>query len=188
MSPLIQNIIRFGLIMAIQIFLLNTVELHNLSVAWGVSLFKPFFYLLFILMLPANMHRGATMIICFFTGLLIDKFSIGNPQGIHASACVLIGLIRPFILNLFFQSGLKENTKLITPSLSKMGFKNFFIYIFFILTIGIFYFYVIEFWSFQLNDILKMLLKIISCLFTTLVLVILSQVLFIDNVKQKRRR
>ena len=45
MSPLIQNIIRFAVIMAIQILLLNTVELQNVTAVWGVSLFKPFFYL-----------------------------------------------------------------------------------------------------------------------------------------------
>jgi len=43
MSPLIQNIIRFAVIMAIQVLLLNTVELQNVTAVWGVSLFKPFF-------------------------------------------------------------------------------------------------------------------------------------------------
>ena len=63
MSPLIQNIIRFAVIMAIQVLLLNTVELQNVTAVWGVSLFKPFFYLLFILMLPSNLSKAATMIV-----------------------------------------------------------------------------------------------------------------------------
>jgi rod shape-determining protein MreD len=187
MSSLVQNIIRFGLILGIQIFLLNFTELHNLTVVWGVSLFKPFFYLLFILMLPSNLSKWATLIICFIVGFIIDKFTQSSPAGLHESACVLIGLVRPFILGLFFHQQIKDSNKPITPSLSKMGFKNFFTYIFIIIGIFIFYFFVIEFWSFKLNDILKMLLKIVSCLFTTLVLVILSQVLFIDTGKTKRR-
>jgi rod shape-determining protein MreD len=186
MSSLVQNIIRFGVILGIQIFLLNHVELQNLTVVWGVSLFKPFFYLLFILMLPSNLSKWATLLICFVTGFIMDKFS--TTAGLHASACVLIGLLRPFILGLFFQQQIKDSNKPVTPSLSKMGFKNFFTYIFIIIGTFIFYFYIVEFWSFKFNDILKMLLKIVSCLFTTLILVILSQVLFIDAGKTKRRR
>ncbi len=186
MTPLIQNIIRFGLILGIQIILLREVEVHDVAVVWGISLFKPFFYLLFLLMLPANLPRWATLLISFFTGFVVDKYS--QTPGLHATACVLFGFVRPFILGRFFQSNIIDMKKSFTPSLSKMGFRNFFIYIMILLTLTIFYYYVIEFWSLRFSDILKMLLKVVSCLFTTVVLVILSQVLFINTgVKRKKR-
>jgi rod shape-determining protein MreD len=186
MNVVVQNIIRFGLILSIQIFLLNNVQLESATLFWGVSLFKPFFYLLFILMLPANLSAVVTMLICFVTGFIMDKYCM-SVVGLHASACVLIGLIRPFVLDLFFRGSAKDAGKPITPSLSKMGFRNFFIYIIIVLTIFVFYFYLLDFWSFRGTDILKMLLKMISCLFTTIILVILSQVLFINTNKKKRR-
>jgi len=53
-----------------------------------------FFYIGFILFLPYGMSRSLTMIIAFFTGLVIDVFS--NTPGIHASACILIAFIKDF--------------------------------------------------------------------------------------------
>jgi rod shape-determining protein MreD len=188
MNVLIQNIIRFGLLLGIQIFLLRNVELDNATLFFGVSLFKPFLYLLFILMLPINLGKTPTMLIAFVTGLVMDKFSLSSPMGLHTSACVLIGFIRPFVIQLFFQQQLKESNKFLTPSLSKMGLKNFMLYIIITLSVFMVYFYIIDFWSLRGSDIIKMLLKIISCLFTTILLVVLSQVLFIEKGKQRKRR
>ncbi len=187
MSQVIQNIIRFGIILFIQIFLLNSVEVARNTSLYNVALFKPFFYFLFILMLPVNMPRGLVIIISFLTGLTLDFYT--NKFGLHASASLLLGFIRPFLLNIFFNQPGKESKTLVTPSLVKMGFKNFFLYSLICLTVTITYFYIIEFWSFKLSALLTMFLNIISCIFTTIVLVILSQVLFLDvNKKSKTRR
>lgn len=53
-----------------------------------------FFYVGFIMFLPYGMSRSLSMIIAFFTGLVIDVFS--NTPGIHASACILIAFIKDF--------------------------------------------------------------------------------------------
>jgi rod shape-determining protein MreD len=188
MNQLVQNIIRFGIIVFIQIFLLNDVEIIKYTTPNNpnMSLFRPFFYLLFILMLPANISRYFTLIICFVVGITIDTFT--NKYGLHTSTCLVLGLVRPTVLNIFFQTNVQDMRKLVTPSLVKMGFRNFLIYIFICLSIAITYFYVLDYWSFKLSDIVKMLLNIATCLLTTIVLVLLSQLLFLDVDKKPRKR
>lgn len=53
-----------------------------------------FFYIGFILLLPYGLSRTQTMVISFFSGLIIDVFS--NTPGIHASACVFIAFAKDY--------------------------------------------------------------------------------------------
>ncbi len=91
MSLLFKNIIRFILIMFIQVFVLNKIPpLHQFIV--------PYFYFVFILWLPFKMGRTALLLISFSVGLVTDMFF--KTPGLHAAACVLIAFVRPFLINL----------------------------------------------------------------------------------------
>lgn len=57
-----------------------------------------FFYVGFVLLLPHGLNRSLTMVIAFFSGLIIDVFS--NTPGIHASACVLIAFVKDSWFNI----------------------------------------------------------------------------------------
>ena len=91
MSSLFRNIIRFFLFLAIQVYVLNRVpHLHRFI--------NPSIYFLFILWLPFSVKNRWLLVIAFLLGISMDYFTV--TPGLHASACVLIAYIRPFLINI----------------------------------------------------------------------------------------
>jgi rod shape-determining protein MreD len=130
--------------------------------------------------LPVNTPHWLLMILGFITGLTMDMFS--NTPGMHAAAIVLICYLRPFILKLFFQQTTKE-LKDAVPSLYKLGFTSFIIYIGFAILIHHFFFYVLEIWS--LKSSLLILVKTIVSAIMSILLILLSQLLFAKKEMQR---
>jgi rod shape-determining protein MreD len=60
---------------------------------------NPYLYILFILALPVQTPRWATLLLAFGLGLTIDTFS--NTVGMHAFATVLAAFLRSGIIKLF---------------------------------------------------------------------------------------
>jgi hypothetical protein len=104
MNPVIKHIIRFILFILLQVFVLNTIPpLHQFIV--------PYLYFLFILWLPIGTSRVALLLISFVFGLTLDYFT--GTLGLHASPCLLIAYLRPFLLQLLLaqetaEAGYKE--------------------------------------------------------------------------------
>lgn len=88
-GEIISHSIRFIVLIAVQVFLLD-----HLDVADGMAV--PYVYVLFLLMLPFNLNHSTLMLIGYGTGLIMDMFS--NTPGMHASACVLLTFVRPYVL------------------------------------------------------------------------------------------
>ncbi len=80
----LQNIVRFVLLMLLQILVLNHVYLGGYI--------TPFLYVLFILMLPTGMNRMGLLAVAFLTGLCLDIFS--NMMGFHACCCTAVAFCR----------------------------------------------------------------------------------------------
>ena len=177
----VKYIIRFAVIMSIQIFLLNNVLLKSGLSINGYSVFVPFFYILFLIMLPVNLNKSLTLIVCFITGLVMDLYS--NTHGLHASACLLLGLVRPFIIEIFFNPTDKNYNKTI-PTLSKMGIKNFLTFSFILTLIFNFYYYLVDIWS--VHHLVYMFIKIILSTIVSLILFLVSQALFISSSTKRR--
>lgn len=93
-NPLVKNIIRFVVLILIQVLVLNNMNLGGYM--------HPYIYVLFILLLPARINRSLLLIIAFITGLTIDYFA--NTLGLHASASVFMAYLRPGTINLFFRN------------------------------------------------------------------------------------
>ena len=68
MQLVLVNIIRFVLLILIQVFLLDNIQF--------LGYVTPMIYILFILSLPVRFHRGALLILAFGMGLIIDMFTI----------------------------------------------------------------------------------------------------------------
>lgn len=119
MSVLLKNIIRFILFILVQAFVLDKVPLLHQYI-------KPWLYLLFILWLPFDISRNWLLIISFVFGLVMDMFS-GTP-GLHAASCVLIGFVRPFVLNALLPHEKVEITYF-EPSVRSMGLPQYTIYL-----------------------------------------------------------
>ena len=84
------NLLRFAILVPVQILILNYVHLFGFL--------NPYVYLMALLLLPFNMPKSLQYLIAFVTGLIIDIFSMS--YGIHASASTLIIFLRPFFLRM----------------------------------------------------------------------------------------
>jgi rod shape-determining protein MreD len=110
---------------------------------------------MFILLLPVEISPWLLLIISFFTGLTIDFF-IGTP-GLHASATVLSGFLRPYVLRLISpRDGYDPGA---TPSMEIYGFRWFLIYTLFIVLIHHFSLFYLE--IFRFADFLRTLLRVL---------------------------
>lgn len=83
-----RNIIRFVLLVLIQILVLNNIQLSGYI--------NPYFYVLFILLMPFETPGWMVTLIGFFLGLSIDLFA--NTPGMHAAATAFMGYLRLFVL------------------------------------------------------------------------------------------
>lgn len=104
----LQNLLRFIILMIIQIFILNNVRF--------LGYVNPYVYILFIFLLPVRFPRWITLFMAFGTGLLIDMFS--NSPGLHAFSTVLIAYLRAPVINMF--TSVEEGANP-TPSFHSFG-------------------------------------------------------------------
>jgi rod shape-determining protein MreD len=151
------NIIRWLLLLFVQIFLLRNLGFYNLS--------TPFLYTLFILVLPFGIPNFFLFLLAFATGLTIDGFY--DTLGVHASACVALAFVRISFINISLNRDSVDEPE---PSLGNMGFKWFSLYsILCILTHHIVVFF-LE--AFKLSDIGytlgRILLSVLLSMFTIL--------------------
>lgn len=135
-KPLI-NIVRFVIILFVQVILLNNIQL------WG--LFTPFFYILFILLLPINIPKWLLLVFAFFTGIIIDIFD--NTIGIHTFSLIFIGFLRPFILRIWAPHDGFDIHKELLPN--EYGYMWFLKYSFLLVSIHQLILYFIEAFSFN---------------------------------------
>ncbi|MDD2283824.1 MAG: rod shape-determining protein MreD [Paludibacter sp.] len=87
----LQNIVRFILLVLVQVFVLNNIRL--------LGYINPYIYILFILVLPVKFSRALSMLLAFILGLIIDLFS--NTPGMHTFATVLVAFLRNPVINIF---------------------------------------------------------------------------------------
>jgi len=173
MSTPVKFMVNFIVIMMVQLFILNDIVIKSSITLMGIPVFIPLIYPLILLLLPVNMPHWLTMLLGFMVGITMDLFS--NTPGVHASACVVLGYVRPYLLNLFFQQNIKELGDTV-PTLFRMGFRSFLLYILFALVIHHCYYYIIQIWSFK--NILLIVYKTILSTLLSIILIILSQLIF----------
>jgi rod shape-determining protein MreD len=164
---MINRILRFGLIF-ILLLLLQVLLFNNIQFSGYVN---PYVYIMFILLLPFEIPAWLLLIISFFTGLIIDLFS-GTP-GMHTSATVLAGFVRPFLLRIISpRDGYEPGAD---PSMLIYGFKWFLIYTSIIVIIhhtALFYLEV-----FRFTDFFRTLLRVLlSSLFSITFIVLLEYI------------
>ena len=91
MPVALQNILRFIILVLVQVLVLNNIQF--------LGFINPYIYILFILSLPVRMPRWTALLLAFALGLTIDIFS--NTPGMHAFATVMVAFFRNSIINLF---------------------------------------------------------------------------------------
>lgn len=174
MSIYVKNILRFFLILGIQVFLLNTINLRWWgSETGGAPPFIPFLYPIILLLLPVNTPTLIMLILSFFTGLTMDAFM--NTGGMHAAACLIMGYARMSVLSSIIPNKIEEYRQS-TPSARFMGFNSFILYAGILLLIHHIFFFILEVWSFR--NLGYMLLKILVTFITSMIFVFIYGLLF----------
>ena len=161
---IINNILRFILLIAFQVLILNNVYL-------GVDV-QPVVYLLFILMLPTYCDKLLLLSLAFLSGLCVDIFS--NTLGFHTFAATLIGFLRISFANRMITQNDKEVE---TPSIRSVGIKQFSFYTLILTAIYCFVYLMLE--AFDFGEIFSVLLLTIINTAITYVLILILQYLFI---------
>ncbi|MBN1108600.1 MAG: rod shape-determining protein MreD [Bacteroidales bacterium] len=164
---MINRVIRLGFIF-ILLILLQVLFFNNIQFSGYVN---PYVYIMFILLLPVEMPAWLLLILSFFTGLVMDLFS-GTP-GMHASASLVAGFIRPYVLRITSpRDGYEPGAN---PSMLVYGLKWFLIYaslIIFVHHLVLFYLEV-----FRFADFFRTLLRVIlSFLFSLSFIVLLEYI------------
>ncbi len=177
MSIYLRNVLRFILLVLIQVLLLNKIPLRWWTTPGGLPPYIPYIYPLFILLLPLSTPVPFLLIISFTMGITIDTFM--DTGGIHAAACVLMAFLRTNVLTLLLPKRLSEYQNM-SPNIKSMGWTPFLTYAAILLALHHVVFYVIEIWSF--HSIGYMLLKIIVSLLTSLLFVTLYSLFFSSSI------
>ena len=163
-SKVFINIIRFIILVGLQVFILENINLRGYI--------NPYLYVYFILLLPFETPGWLLLIASFLMGFSIDTF-VGT-MGIHTAASVLMAFARPLIIKAIpsrkeFEPGMK-------PSISDLGFLWFFTYSLLLVFIHHFALFYLEVFSF--TDFFNTLLRVLLSSIFTILLVIIAQYLF----------
>ena len=166
---IITNSIRFVLLIALQILLLNELPLGRVYVM---------IYPLTILLLPVFTPRLVVLLLAFFTGLIIDIFSNGG--GLHTATLTAIGFSRSYMLDTFQpRSGWD---KLDVPNISQQGVTWFFYYSLIMFTMHHFLYFFLEVFSFA--NFFSTIFRTFLSLLGSLSIVLIISLFFMRNTRE----
>lgn len=171
MSEFLRNIVRVGIFILIQVYLLNKIpHLHQFIV--------PYLYYLFLLWLPFSVSRIGLLIIGFLTGMALDFFTM--TPGLHAAACVLLAYFRPFVINILTPKDPSEfNYR--EPSPRAMGWTPYLVYVFVLTLFHHGYLTFLEWLSF--GTFLQFIIKVAATTAISMLLIITTELLFPRRMK-----
>lgn len=168
---MINSILRYGLIFMLLV-LLQVLLFNNIQFTGYIN---PYVYIMFILLLPVDIPAWLLLVVSFLTGAVIDFFS-GSP-GMHASATVLAGFVRPTVLRLIsVRDGFDSAAG---PSMASYGLRWFTTYTIIIVLIhhtALFYLEV-----FRFTDFFRTLLRVLLSSFFSIIFILL-----IENYRKGR--
>ena len=115
-NTLIRNIIRFVLLIIMQVMVFDNIRFGNYI--------HPYVYVLFIMLLPFETPKWNLLLNGFLIGIIIDIFS-GTP-GLNAAATVFMAFVRPFIIGITTRKSDIEDKN--APTITEMGLQWFLVY------------------------------------------------------------
>lgn len=103
----------------------------------------PLLYVYFIIIIPRGYPRWATLLWSFAMGIIVDLFA--NTPGVAAAALTLIGLLQPYLLELFVPREAAANLR---SSVSDMGRTKFYVMAAILILVFCMAFYSLEMFTF----------------------------------------
>lgn len=168
---ILYNLIRFVVLVFVQVFLLKNITLYNIS--------TPYPYILFILLLPFETPNVLLFLFAFVLGLTVDAFY--DTPGLHAAACVLLALVRVLFISVTVQKDGFDNEP--EPTLSIMGFRWFFTYAIILTLIHHTFLFLLEAFSFL--DLIFILQRVLTSTIFTVCLMLITGLLFFRKRERK---
>ena len=161
---LLKNIILFFFVIFMQIFAFNKIQLSGFI--------NPYFYIIFILLLPFETPGWVLLFSSFGLGLSMDLFS--QSLGMNACACAFMAFIRPAVLKAFApRDGYEPGT---LPRIHYYGFTWFVKYAIILIVAHHFVLFYVE--MFRFSDFFYTLFRVILSSSFTCLLIVLSQYFF----------
>jgi rod shape-determining protein MreD len=99
----------FIVMCAVQVLILNHIHLFDVA--------TPFLFVYFAISFRRNTPKWAILLWCFAMGLAVDVFS--NTPGLSAGSLTLVGLIQPYLLELFTPRDSVEDLECCAATLGK---------------------------------------------------------------------
>lgn len=162
---MINTLLKYGIVFVLLI-LIQLLVLNNIQFSGYVN---PYIYVMIILLMPVDADAWLLLIISFLTGIIIDIFS--GSMGVHASATVLAGFVRPFVLRIISpRDGYESGQSL---SMVTYGFKWYLLYsgtIVLIHHLALFYLEV-----FRFTDFFRTLLRVLLSSLFSLTFILLAE-------------
>lgn len=166
-SSLLVNILRFILLLTLQIVIFNNMTF--------LGFILPLPYILFIILYPVNSNKSALLFSSFLLGLTMDFFS--NSGGIHTTACLILAFYRPYLFKFSFGVSYEYQTIKLNESLTPERFS------FILLAVIIHHFTLFILEAFQVSFIFDILIRtLLSTIFT-----IISCIIIIYLIKPNKR-
>lgn len=166
-SALLLNVVRFTLLLVVQILVLNNINF--------AGYFNPFPYILFIVLYPVNGNKSGLLVASFLLGIIMDLFL--NSGGVHAAACVTLAYLRPTFFKFSFGLSYEYQTVKLNDKLTPERFS------FILISVITHHLILFVLETFQFSFFLSLLLKtLLNTVFT-----IIMCVLIIYLFKPKKR-
>ncbi|WP_295649062.1 rod shape-determining protein MreD [uncultured Mucilaginibacter sp.] len=160
----IVNLVRFAILVFLQVFLLKNFTLYNLS--------TPYPYILFILLLQFQTPNIVLFVLSFVIGITIDAFY--DTPGLHAAACTLLAFARILFISVTVEKDGFDNEP--DPTLDAMGFRWFFMYALILTLIHHFFLFNLE--VFRISEIQYTFTRFVLSSVFTVFLMLISGLLF----------
>ena len=161
---IVNNTIRFILLLATQVFLLKNTGYYNLSV--------PYLYILFILLLPFNIPNGLLFLLAFISGITVDLFY--DTLGLHALACSVMAFVRIVYISITVQRDGFDNEP--EPRLGIMGFRWF---VFYAVILAFFHHLVLfTFEAFRISEFGFTIVRVLLSALLSTILILVAEFVF----------
>lgn len=163
-------IINFIILVLIQVFILNNIQLGGFV--------NPYLYVLFILILPFETPNWLLLIVALLLGLTIDLFS--NTLGMHSSATVFMAFLRPHVLKIISPRDGYESETL--PQLRFYGVAWYLRYASILVFSHHLFLFYIE--VFKLSNFFATFARVVLNTIFTLILILISQYFFRKDTRR----
>ena len=168
---IIINIIRFILLLLMQVFIFNKINLGGYL--------NPMVYPLFIILLPFEISGFNLLLVAFFMGIGIDLF-VGS-IGLHAGATVFMAFFRTIGLRII--SSNREYESGISPGINDLGYLWFIKYTSLLVFAHHLYFFIME--AFTFVDFDETLFRVFISSMFSIILIMFIDIIFKQNIGRR---